>query len=417
MIPRYEKKEISQIWTEENKFKKFLQVEIELLKALESEKMIPNKTSDAFDHVTINLSRIHEIEKTTRHDVIAFCSSITEQVDPNVSKYFHYGVTSSDVIDTALSLQVRESLDLILLSFEKLLKTLKEKAEQHTNTLTIGRSHGMYAEPMSFSQKLMGHYYEFERRYQDLKDFYDRELTAQFSGAVGNYTILTKDVEKKAAQALGLKVEDCSTQVIPRDRLAKLISITALYGAALERLCIEIRHLHRSDVGEIHEGFSKGQKGSSTMPHKKNPISGENLSGIARILRSHIHIALENTLLWHERDISHSSAERMYLPDAMGLVLYSLERLESTIENLVVHTDKMEERVKENFTYLSSFYLHKIIDQTDLTREEIYPIVQKASFGAKGAEDFHKMIKEAIPSLELKLPTFEEIKKIFLANN
>lgn len=420
MIPRYEKKEVAAIWTEEAKFYYFLKAELALLSALEEENIIPKGITSKFSHAKINISRIHEIEAVTRHDVIAFCSSITEQVDEKFSKYFHYGVTSSDIIDTALSLQMRDSLEIALKSIERLLEALEKKAIEYKNTLCMGRSHGMFAEPMSFGAKLLSFYAEWKRRYEDLKIFSESELTAQFSGAVGNYTILTPKVEKLAAIKLNLGVEPLSTQVIPRDRIAKLISITSLMGAAMERVAIEVRHLSRSDVAEVAEGFSKGQKGSSTMPHKKNPISAENLTGIARILRSHMHIAMENTLLWHERDISHSSAERMMLPDAFGLLVYGVDRLTSTINDLVVLEKNIEKRITDNFTYLSSFYLHKIIDNCDLTREEIYPIVQEASFNARDAKSFHSIITSELNKkkqhIEINVPTKSEIEKIYLAN-
>ena len=341
--------------------------------------------------------------------------------DSSIGKYFHYGVTSSDVIDTSLTLQIKQSLEVVLPAYEKLLKALKNRAEEMKDVATLGRSHGMFAEPMSFGQKLLGHYCEFARRYQDLKDFYENELTAQYSGAVGNYTILTPETEKKAAEYLGLQVEELSTQVIPRDRIAKLVSIIGLFGSALERFSVEIRHLHRSDVNELHEGFAKGQKGSSTMPHKKNPISAENLTGMARVLRSHVMMAQENVVLWHERDISHSSTERMYLPDNFGVLLYSLERLSSTVDNLVFHQENIEGKVKENFSYLSSFYLHKLIEQTDLTREDLYAVVQAAAFEAteaKNPEVFYEAIMKTMDEKSLKVdlprPTFEEIKSIYL---
>ena len=286
--------------------------------------------------------------------------------------------------------------------------------------ITIGRSHGMYAEPMSFGQKLLGHYNEFARRYAELKDFYLHELTVQFSGAVGNYTILSPENEKKAAETLGLLVEPVSTQVIPRDRIAKLININGLIGAAIERICVEIRHLHRSDVGELHEGFKKGQKGSSTMPHKKNPISGENLTGMARMLRSHTTIASENIVLWHERDISHSSAERFMLPDNFGILYYSITRLKDTIRDLVFHNEKIEARVMEGHTYLSSYYLHHLIEKTDIKREDLYYFVQEAAFAgseASSAEVFHETLVQTMKDkgheIDLPKPTFAEIKKIY----
>jgi len=414
MIERYEKKEISQIWTDEYKFKKFLDVEVALLETLEEVGLLKDKVSQKARDAKIDTDRIYEIEKETRHDVIAFCTSITEQMTTNEGKFFHFGVTSSDVIDTSLTLQIKSSLEVILPKFEILNQALENKASEFKDQICMGRSHGIWAEPMSFGQKLLGHYAEFRRRYEDLKVFSQNELTGQFSGAVGNYTILTPEIEEKTLSRLGLNVESVSTQIIPRDRIAKLISIFSLYACAVERLCIEIRHLQHSDVSEVFEGFAKGQKGSSTMPHKKNPISAENLSGIARVLRSHMSMAMDNTLLWHERDISHSSSERMYLPDAFGLVLYSIERLTSTVDNLVVDTEIMENKVGSTFKHLSSLVLHKLIEVSENTREDLYKIVQKASFEAKNRENFYNILKESFTNqqeLEVlsKLSSLSEI--------
>ncbi len=231
----------------------------------------------------------------------------------------------------------------------------------------------MNAEPMSFGQKFLSFYAEFSRHYQSLQNFLENDLTGQFSGAVGNYAILNTEIEKEALEKLELKPEPVSTQVIPRDRIAKLVSITSLVASSLENLAIEIRLLHHSDIAEVNEGFSKGQKGSSTMPHKKNPISAENISGIARVIRSHLSVAHENISLWHERDISHSSAERMIIPDNLGLTFYALRRMASTVEDLVIHKDKIQKKPLSEFTYLSSYILHEVIKQGDEPRERIYP--------------------------------------------
>lgn len=382
MIPRYEAKAITPIWSDENKFKTFLTIELECLRALEEKKMVPAGIADTIAKTAkINTARIDEIELTTRHDVIAFCTSITEQLPTEIGKYFHYGVTSSDIIDSALTLQIKASLDVVLKSFDQFLEALKNRAVETKMLMTLGRSHGMYAEPMSFGQKLLGHYAEFKRRRQDLQDFYNTELTIQLSGAVGNYTILTPDIEESVARKLNVKVEDVSTQIIPRDRLAKLIAITSLLANAIERLAVEIRHLHHSDVREVAEGFRPGQKGSSTMPHKKNPIASENLTGLSRFLRSHLTLALENSILWHERDISHSSAERLYLPDHFGILTYALDRFTTTLNLLDIDREVVEGKVLNNTHYLSSFYLHHLINVcSDTTREDLYAIVQAASF-------------------------------------
>jgi adenylosuccinate lyase len=412
MIERYEQKDLSLLWSDAAKFGYFLEVELALLKTLEAHKIIPTGVrTDIFAHAVINPDRIREIEATTQHDVIAFCSSITEKLSSDSAKWFHFGCTSSDIIDTALSLQLKASLELILKEYQTSLKLLKDKAVQFKHLLAIGRSHGMYAEPMSFGQKFLSHYCEFYRRFQELQLFVDHELTGKMSGAVGNYTILTPQIEAETLKALGLAVEPVSSQVIPRDRLAKLTSILALFASALERFEIEIRHLHRSDVGELYEGFAAGQKGSSTMPHKKNPIAAENLSGIARLIRSYLTVAHENTLLWHERDISHSSNERLYLPDMLGLSLYALRRLNRQLERLVVNEAVVTQRAREAFQSLSSFYLHKLLPHYQGSREELYAKVQKVSFEAKDLKEFTQGMHQIHP-----LPELLHLEDVFLAH-
>lgn len=422
MISRYDKKEISSLWTEQAKFQKFLQAELAVLKALEGDHVPEGVSEKIRSGAKINPERITEIESTVKHDVIAFCTSITENLPEEVAKYFHYGVTSSDIIDTAMTLQIKESMEVILPVWENLLKTLHLRCVELKDVICMGRSHGMFAEPMSFGQKLLGHYNEMVRRFHEFKNFYENELTLQFSGAVGNYTIIQPKHEALAAESLGLKVEPTSTQVIPRDRLAKLVSIGALMGSAIERFAVEIRHLHHSDINELHEGFAKGQKGSSIMPHKKNPIAGENLTGMARMLRSHLSIALDNIVLWHERDISHSSTERMYLPDHFGILYYSITRLSSTIENLQFHKEQIEEKVFGLHTYLSSYYLHHMIKNSSIKREDLYPIAQQAAFETvdKSAEEFHQVIvrlaKEKGIQINLALPDRKQIREIFLSS-
>ncbi|HLE12651.1 MAG: adenylosuccinate lyase [Bdellovibrionales bacterium RIFOXYD12_FULL_39_22] len=404
MINRYDSAEISYIWSDEFKFKTFLRVELALLRALESNQIIPpNIANEVEKKAQINPARIDELELQTKHDVIAFCSSITEQLPASVGKFFHYGVTSSDIIDTSLSLQMRASLELIESKLVKVLSTLKHRALESKNIISIGRSHGMHAEPLSFGQKLLGHYCEFKRRHDDLITFMQTELTAQFSGAVGNYTILTPEVELQAAAALGLTVEELSTQIIPRDHIAKAVSIGAMIAAAIERLAVEIRHLSRSEVQDVAEGFSKKQKGSSTMPHKKNPISSENISGLARVIKSHQAIALENIVLWHERDISHSSAERLYLPDHFGLLYYALGRLDDMLTNLTINKEKIESKIAIDFSYLSSYFLHLIITECEITREAAYEIIQKSSFELSPQEKSENNLKQFIDKLENNL--------------
>ncbi len=417
MISRYEVKEVSKFWTEEARYGHFLQVEIALLKALESQKMIPANVAAAFEGVAIRPERIREIEEVTRHDVIAFCTSITEQVKPEAARYFHFGVTSSDILDTALTLQLRESMSLVIKRLEDLIKALDQKVAETKDLLSMGRSHGMAAEPMVFAQKFLSARAEFKRRLDDYQAALESEMTGQLSGAVGNYTVITPEIEAQALQSLNLKVEAVSTQVIPRDRIAKIVTIGALIASALERLAVEIRHLHHSDISEVHEGFKTGQKGSSTMPHKKNPISAENISGLARVIKSHAPMALENNVLWHERDISHSSSERLYLPDHFGLLAYTLGRMGSTIRDLEVHREHVQGKVDRGFTTLSSFILHSLIRENPVPREELYAIVQAATFEAKNLDDLVKQIQNRVSEKGLKWSSnqlnWEQIRKSY----
>lgn len=395
MIERYNTPEMSDIWSDHNKFKTFLDVEIALVEALEGNH-IPTGTAETIKaKAKVDPKRIEEIEKETRHDVIAFCQSITEKLPDDVSKYFHFGCTSSDIIDTATTLQIKKSVELTQKQLKKLKIALLNQAENCKHIICMGRSHGMNAEPMSFGTKFLSFYAEVSRRLEEIDEYLETQITGQLSGAVGNYTILTPEVESAALDKLGLKTEPVSSQVIPRDRILKIISINAMIASTIERIVVEFRHLHHSDIGEIKEGFSKGQKGSSTMPHKKNPISSENLSGLARVIRSHLSIAHENNALWHERDISHSSAERIMLPDNFGLVFYSLRRLTSTIENLVIDTDAIQKKVFKGFTYLSSYILHKLIDENNESREKLYKLVQEATFQAKDISEAQKILSSS----------------------
>ncbi len=388
MINRYDVKEISEIWSDQNKFKTYLKYELALINALEAEGTAPKLTATRIsDTVSINTKRIHEIEKEVKHDVIAFCSSITEQLSEKDARFFHYGVTSSDVIDSSINLMIKESLEIIESDFKLCLESLYKFAHQAKDIVCIGRSHGINAEPMSLGVKFLSHYTELYRRYIEIKKYISEEITLQCSGAVGNYTILDSKIEKHIAKNLNLKVEEVSSQVIPRDRIIKLMGIVSSFGAGLDRLCTELRHLQHSNISEVSEGFSEQQKGSSTMPHKKNPISAENLSGVSRLLKSYYQVALENNNLWHERDISHSSAERFILPDSMGLFSYSLRRLNSLIKGLVIHHQKISSNIPKNKAFLSSFCLHYLLKRTKTRREDLYKIIQKSAFQSTDQED------------------------------
>ncbi len=416
MIERYDSPEISDIWSPFNKFKTYLDVEVALLNALEGKRIPKGIVSTIVEKARVNPERIEEIEKITRHDVIAFCTSITENLPDEISKYFHFGCTSSDIIDTATNLQIKKSVGLIIKQLNKLQENLLNKAQETKYIIAMGRSHGMHAEPMSFGQKFLSLYAEIKRRHQELLHFYENELTGQLSGAVGNYTVLTPEIEKEAIESLGLKVEPVSTQIIPRDYITKLVSINAQIASCLERLAVEIRLLHHSDINEIYEGFSKGQKGSSTMPHKKNPISAENITGISRVIKSHLSIALENQVLWHERDISHSSAERLFLPDNLGLLFYALKRMSSTVDNLVINKDKIQQKVFGQYKYISSFVMHKLIEENDNSREEIYAITQKASFESKTKEEFFEIIRNSGKFKNTDFNSFEILDETSLRN-
>lgn len=407
MIERYDIPVISDIWNTQTKYKYFLAVETALLQALEEEKVIPQGVSSELDKILIKPERIDELDLALKHDVIAFCTSITEQMSAKNSRFFHFGVTSSDIIDTALMLQLRDSVSLIKDVLYEVIEQLIIQIDNSSDILGMGRSHGIYAEPMIFAQKWLGHLAEFLRRYEELDNF---EFTGQFSGAVGNYSVLNTKIEKKALDKLALKKEIASTQVIPRDRIASLVQIFSLLGCAIERLAVEIRHLHHSDINEVCEGFSAGQKGSSTMPHKKNPISSENLTGLSRMLRSYSGVALDNTLLWHERDISHSAPERMYLPDMFGISYYALKRLSSTLKNLEYNKKNIEEKVVRNPQAFSSLLLHKLILETEKTREELYQIVQKATFDYNSLPEIMAFIAQET-EVNLETFSFEHLKE------
>jgi adenylosuccinate lyase len=402
MISRYDVKDISKLWTDESRFGYYLEVEIAHLRTLEEAKLVPKGLADKMKGAKIDPDRISEIEKTTGHDVIAFCTSVTEQYDPEDGRFFHFGITSSDVIDTAHALLIKDSMKVIEKDMQALAEALKTKANETSDLLCIGRSHGIHAEAMVFGQKFLSFLAELKRRDKDWKASM-LELTGQLSGAVGNYTVVTPELEESTLHKLGLKVEPVSTQVVPRDRYAHVISMGALTSSLLDRMATEFRLLQHSDVDELREGFSKGQKGSSTMPHKKNPISSENIAGLSRILRSHVIPALENCALWHERDISHSSVERMMLPDHFGLLSYALRRMTNVVENLVIDREKIEAKVERNEKIYSSYVLHQLIQNNSQTkREDLYEAVQKSFFESKTKEELKANLVKELDSRKLK---------------
>lgn len=377
MIERYTRPEMGMVWDIENKFAKMLEVEIAVARVQASMKIIPQKAAESIAKKSkFSVKRISEIEKQTKHDVIAFVSCVAENVGEH-GRFIHFGLTSSDVLDTAFSLQVREAGLVLMKSLSFLEKSLKNIARKHADTLCAGRTHGMFAEPTTFGFKMAGFLAELQRNKTRIHQALSQFEIAKLSGAVGTYSSQSSMVEAKVAQLLKLKSEIIATQVIPRDRHAEVLNSLALMGAGLERLAIELRHLQRSEVGEVTEGFTKGQKGSSAMPHKKNPISAENITGAARLLRSYALAGFENIALWHERDISHSSVERVIFPDAFILADYALHRMAILIEGLDVHKKKMQENIDLSQGQLySSQVLLALVDK-GLDRELAYAHVQR----------------------------------------
>ena len=376
MISRYSRKELTNIWSEENKYKIWLDVEIAAAEAMEKLGHIPRGVSSAVKKkAKINVKRIHQIESDVKHDVIAFLTSITEKVGIR-ARYLHQGMTSSDVLDTSFNIQLAQSGKIILKDLDQILKVLKKQARKYKFTPCMGRSHGIHAEPITFGLKLASFYEEFKRNRKRLVNAIDEVSTCAISGAVGTFANINPNVEKYVAKKLGLKVEPISTQVIPRDRHAFYFSVLGIIAGSIERVAIEIRHLQRTEVYELQEYFSKNQKGSSAMPHKKNPILSENLTGLARIVRSAVIPALENIALWHERDISHSSVERNIGPDANITIDFALVRLSNLLDNMIVYPKKMLENLNITKGLIFSQELMLELTKTGLSREKSYKMVQ-----------------------------------------
>ena len=339
MIERYSRKELTEIWEDYNKFFIWLEIELAAAEAMEKFNMIPKGVAKKVrSKAKINVKRILEIEKIVKHDVIAFLTSVTEKVGE--AKYLHKGMTSSDILDTCFNLQLKQSGNILLKDIKTLLATIRKQAIKHKNTLCIGRSHGIHAEPITFGLKLLTFYQEFLRNKKRLENAIEEISTCAISGAVGTFANVDPRVETFVAKKLKLKVEPISTQIIPRDRHAQYFSTLAIIASSIERFSVEIRHLQRTEVLEVEEFFSKNQKGSSAMPHKKNPILSENLTGIARLIRSSVIPALENIALWHERDISHSAVERNIGPDSTIALNFALNRLNGIVKNLNIYPKK-----------------------------------------------------------------------------
>ena len=377
MISRYSRKELTQIWSEENKYKIWLNIEIAAAKAMEKYKIIPKGVSSIVKtKAKIKVKRIHEIEAKVKHDVIAFLTSITEQAGIN-ARYLHQGMTSSDVLDTTFNIQLVQSGNILLKDINTILSILKRQAKKYKLTPCIGRSHGIHAEPITFGLKLASFYEEFKRNKRRLLSAIYEISTCAISGSVGTFANIDPRIERFVAKKLKLRPEPISTQIIPRDRHAYYFSVLGIVAGSIERIANEIRHLQRTEVYEIQEYFSKNQKGSSAMPHKKNPILSENLTGLARMIRSYVVPALENIALWHERDISHSSVERNIGPDANITLDFALHRLVNILNNMVVYPKKMLENLNITNGLIFSQRVMLELTKHGFSREKAYTIVQK----------------------------------------
>jgi adenylosuccinate lyase len=377
MIPRYSRPEMARIWEPENRFRIWFEIEAHACDAMAELGLIPKEAAKAvWERGRFDVARIDEIERETRHDVIAFLTNLAEHVGPE-ARFIHQGMTSSDVLDTCLAVQLKEAADLLIADLDTLLAALKRRAFEHKYTVSIGRSHGIHAEPTTFGLKLAGHYAEFARNRARLIEARREIATCAISGAVGTFANIDPGIEEYVAKKLGLAVEPVSTQVIPRDRHATFFSALAIIASGIERLAIEIRHLQRTEVREAEEYFAPGQKGSSAMPHKRNPVLSENLTGLARLVRAAVIPALENVALWHERDISHSAVERVNAPDATIALDFALARLAQVIDKLVIYPEAMQRNLDRLGGLVHSQRVLLALTQAGMSREDAYRIVQR----------------------------------------
>lgn len=376
MISRYTRSKMGRIWEPENRFRRWLDVELAVVAAMAELGQIPAEAAEEIPaKAGFDVDRIHAIEQETSHDVIAFLTCVAERVGPS-ARYIHLGLTSSDVLDTSLALLLREAADLILADLDNLLAVLKRRALEHRDTVMMGRSHGVHAEPVTFGLKLALWYAEMTRNRERLVRARETIRVGKISGAVGTYANIDPQVEELACARLGLTAAPISTQVIQRDRHAEYFTTLAVLASSVEKIATEIRHLQRTEVREVEEYFAEGQKGSSAMPHKRNPISTENLCGLARLVRANAIAALENVALWHERDISHSSVERVIAPDSTILVDFMLHRLTTVVDTLLVYPDKMQENLEKTGGLFYSQRVMLALTEKGLSREAAYTLVQ-----------------------------------------
>ncbi len=415
MIPRYSRPEMTRIWDPETRFRIWFEIEAHAARAMADLGIIPKEAADAIwekgSSAKFDVARIDEIERVTKHDVIAFLTHLAEHVGPD-ARFVHQGMTSSDVLDTCFNVQLVRAADILLADLDRVLAALKKRAFEHKNTVTIGRSHGIHAEPTTFGLKLAYAYAEFSRARQRLENARAEVATCAISGAVGTFANVDPRVEEYVAEQLGLTPEPVSTQIIPRDRHAMYFATLAVIASSIERLAIEIRHLQRTEVLEAEEYFSEGQKGSSAMPHKRNPVLTENLTGLARMVRAYALPAMENVALWHERDISHSSVERMIGPDATVTLDFALNRLAGVIENLVVYPENMKRNLDRLGGLVHSQRVLLALTQAGLSREDAYQLVQRNAMRVwRGEGDFLSLLADD-PEVSAKLSR-EELEKLF----
>ena len=393
MIPRYTRPAMAEIWSDETRYRIWFEIEAHACDALAELGVIPREAAAAiWERGGFDIARIGEIEKVTRHDVIAFLTSVAEHVGKE-ARFLHQGMTSSDVLDTALSVQLTRAGDLLLEDIDQLLGVLKRRAFEFKHTVTVGRSHGIHAEPLTFGLKLAGFYAEFTRAKERLRQARQDIATCAISGAVGTFANIDPRVEAYVAEKLGLAPEPVSTQVIPRDRHAMFFATLGVIASSVERAAVEIRHLQRTEVLEAEEYFSPGQKGSSAMPHKRNPVLSENLTGLSRLVRGYVTPALENVALWHERDISHSAVERVAAPDATIALDFALARLTEVFDRLVVYPQHMKKNLEHLHGLVFSQRVLLALTQAGLSREEAYALVQKHAMKVweKGTDFFTEL--------------------------
>jgi adenylosuccinate lyase len=396
MIDRYTRPPMADLWSEEQKFQSWLDVELAACAAWSEIGAIPPEDVETlYDNADFDVDRIKEIEKETKHDVVAFTRAVSETLGEE-KKWVHYGLTSTDVVDTAYMVRLKKANSLIRTQLERMIDVLADKAHEHKDTLTMGRTHGVHAEPTTFGLKMARYYDEMKRHKERFERAAEEMRVGKLSGAVGTFAHIPPEVERYTCERLGLKPAPISTQVLSRDRHANYLSVIAGIGATLEKMAVEVRHLQRSEVREAEESFSAGQKGSSAMPHKRNPVGSENITGCARLLRGYMNSEFDNVALWHERDISHSSVERIVLPDATTLLHYALRRFSGIIDGLVVYEDTMRENMEETYgLYNSQRLMLKLIDK-GLNREDAYDRVQPLAMTAWEEErPFQEVVAES----------------------